>query len=130
MRFGYTIIYVDDVQASLAFWEKAFGLERRFIDGAGVYAELNGKPGCIAFAAHSLMAALLPAECVTATRASRYHGFEIGLFTDDVPAAYAKAVANGAVGLTPPRSTPWGQTISYVSCPDGTLVELCSAIVR
>jgi lactoylglutathione lyase len=21
---------------------------------------------------------------------------------------------------------PWGQTVSYVRCPDGTLVELCT----
>ena len=31
MKFGYTIVYVTDVAASLAFFEKAFGLKTRFI---------------------------------------------------------------------------------------------------
>ena len=28
MRFGYAITYVPDVEATIAFWEQAFGLER------------------------------------------------------------------------------------------------------
>jgi hypothetical protein len=30
--------------------------------------------------------------------------------------------------LAAPVSKPWGQTVSYVRCPDGALVELCSPI--
>ena len=30
MKFGYTIIYVPDVPASLRFFEDAFGFARRF----------------------------------------------------------------------------------------------------
>gem|GEM_PF-4758494 len=30
MKFGYTIIYVPDVSASLTFFENAFGVRRRF----------------------------------------------------------------------------------------------------
>lgn len=130
MKFGYTIMYVADVTAAIAFWEKAFGLHRRFIDETGVYAELEAGATCIAFASHGLMAELLPPECVTAPPAPQHHGFEISLFTEDVPVAYAKALAQGATGLTPPRTTPWGQTVSFVRCPEGTLVELCTATTR
>ena len=31
MQFGYTIIYVPDVAASLAFFERAFGFSPRFL---------------------------------------------------------------------------------------------------
>ena len=31
MRFGYTIVYVADPGASLDFFERAFGLARRFL---------------------------------------------------------------------------------------------------
>ena len=31
MKFGYTIVYVSDVRASLNFFEKAFGLKTRFL---------------------------------------------------------------------------------------------------
>ena len=81
MKFGYTIIYVADVPAAMAFWERAFGLQRRFIDATGVYGELEAGATCIAFASHSLMADLLPPECVTAPPSPQHHAFEIGLFT-------------------------------------------------
>ena len=35
MQFGYTIIYVPDVAASLAFFTRAFGLARRFLHESG-----------------------------------------------------------------------------------------------
>jgi lactoylglutathione lyase len=31
MKFGYTIIYVPDVAASLQFFETAFGFSQRFL---------------------------------------------------------------------------------------------------
>ena len=55
-------------------------------------------------------------------------GMEIGLSTQDVPAAYAQALSAGAQGLTPPITKPWGQVVAYVRCPDGTLVEICTPI--
>ena len=48
---------------------------------------------------------------------------------DDVQSAYAKAVAAGAASLKAPLVKPWGQTVAYVRCPDGTLVEICSPVV-
>ena len=41
MQFGYTIIYVPDVAASLAFFERAFGFSPRFLHGSGTYGELD-----------------------------------------------------------------------------------------
>jgi len=37
-------------------------------------------------------------------------------------------VKAGATLLSPPATKPWGQTVAYVRCPDGTLVELCTVI--
>ena len=31
MKLGYTLIYVDDVVATMKFYEKAFGLKRGFL---------------------------------------------------------------------------------------------------
>ena len=53
---------------------------------------------------------------------------EVGLVTDDVARACQQAVEAGATLLTEPAVKPWGQTIAYVRCPDGTLVELCTAV--
>ena len=35
MKLGYVFLYVDDVEASLGFFEKAFGLPRRFYHESG-----------------------------------------------------------------------------------------------
>ncbi len=53
---------------------------------------------------------------------------EIALVTDDVSQAHRKAVAAGAVSIKDPMIKPWGQTVSYLRCPDGTLVELCTPV--
>jgi len=37
-------------------------------------------------------------------------------------------VAAGATPMAAPVAKPWGQLVSYVRCPDGTLVELCTAM--
>ena len=40
MKFGYTIVYVPDVLASVEFFERAFGLKRRFVHESG-YGEMD-----------------------------------------------------------------------------------------
>ena len=54
MKFGYTIIYVPNVAASLEFFEKAFIFTKRFLHESGMYGELNTGETTLAFAAHSL----------------------------------------------------------------------------
>jgi len=51
---------------------------------------------------------------------------EVAFVTDDVAAAHAQAVSAGATELSAPLAKPWGQVVSYLRCPDGTLVELCT----
>ena len=55
-------------------------------------------------------------------------GEHLLVVTDDVAAACDHAVAAGAVPLHAPDTKPWGQTVAYPRCPDGTLVALCTAI--
>jgi uncharacterized glyoxalase superfamily protein PhnB len=46
--------------------------------------------------------------------------------TDEVAAAYERALREGAEAVAPPQSKPWGQEVAYVRDPDGILVELAS----
>ena len=119
MKLGYTIIYVPNVGASLAFCEQAFGLTRRFLHESGTYGELATGETTLAFAAHELGDANFPGGHVAAHTSPQPLGFEIGLVTDDVA---------GAPELAAPVTKPWGQVVSYVRCPDGLLVELCTPI--
>ncbi len=126
MQFGYTIIYVPDVAASLAFFEQAFGLTRRFLHESGTYGELESGATALAFAAHELGALNFPAGYVAADTSPQPLGMEIALVTPDVATAFERAVSVGATPLKTPEDKPWGQTVAYLRCPDGTLVELCT----
>lgn len=128
MQFGYTIVYVSDVAASLAFFERAFGLARRFLHESGGYGELETGTTALAFAQHEVARSNLGRDYLAAGASSSPLGMEIGLVTDDVKAAFERAVEAGAQALAAPTVKPWGQTVAYVRCPDGTLVELCTAM--
>eukprot|EP01037_Dinobryon_pediforme_P033613 gene33613-39127_t len=124
MKFGYTIIFTDDVERSIAFFEDAFGFKRRFIHESG-YGELETGSTALAFATHDLAKSNLPEGYLTSTAAQPL-GVEIGLVSENVQADYERALACGATSIVAPSQKPWGQTVSYVRCPDGTLVEICS----
>ena len=55
--------------------------------------------------------------------------FEVAFETADVAASFERAVAAGANVVQRPREESWGQTTSYVSDPDGYLIEICSPIL-
>lgn len=128
MKFGYTIIYVPDVSASLEFFTRAFGIERRFLHESGTYGELETGETALAFAAHDLGEMNFPTGHVEAHSSAKPLGIEIALVTPDVSSAHTRAIEAGASELSAPTQKPWGQTVSYVRCPDGTLVELCTPI--
>jgi lactoylglutathione lyase len=128
MRFGYTILYVPNVADSLLFFERAFGLSRRFLHESGDYGELETGATTLAFASNELGAMNLPNGFVSASASARPLGVEIALVTPDVATAHATAMAAGATELNAPDTKPWGQVVSYVRCPDGTLVELCTPV--
>ena len=128
MKLGYTIIYVPNVAESLSFFECAFGMSKRFLHESGDYGELETGETTLAFASHELGETNFPAGFVAASDSSKPLGIEIALVTPSVVEAHAKALAAGATEVKEPETKPWGQVVSYVRCPDGTLVEICSPV--
>lgn len=128
MKLGYTIIYVPNVSDSLSFFERAFGLQRRFMHESGDYGELETGETTLSFASLELGSMNFPAGFIAASESSKPLGVEIALVTAIVVEAHEKALLAGAIELKRPETKPWGQVVSYVRCPDGTLVELCSPI--
>ncbi|MFG6439943.1 VOC family protein [Roseateles sp. LKC17W] len=130
MNFAYTLVYVVDVAASLAFFERAFGLPARFLHESGAYGEVDtGASGTkLAFVDHATARDSVQHDYVAADASAQPLGMEIGFTVANVPAAFDRAVAAGARALAAPVTKPWGQTVAYVRCPDGTLVELCTAM--
>lgn len=126
MRYGYTIIYVADVAATLTFYEQAFGLSRRFLHESGQYGELDTGTTVLAFSRHDLAGTLFPGSYTAVQADQPPPGVELGLVTEDVAAAYERAVAAGALPLLLPAQKPWGQIVGYVRDLNGVLIELCS----
>ena len=125
MQFGYTILYVDDVPATLAFYGQAFGLATRYTHESGSYGELETGATALAFVSHTLLRQIgkTPQAPVLDKPAS-----EIALVTDDVAAAVKRAVDAGAKPVQAPTAMPWGQTIAYVGDRNGFLVEICTPV--
>jgi uncharacterized glyoxalase superfamily protein PhnB len=40
MKFGYTVLYVENVAATIAFYEQAFGFQKGMVVETGEYGEL------------------------------------------------------------------------------------------
>lgn len=125
MIFRYTILYVNDVSASLAFFERAFGLDRGFLHDGGDYGELVTGATKLAFSSKELMRQLGKNPKSPEPAAP---SFEIAFETDDVAGALRRALEAGATLVQDVREEPWGQTTSYVADPDGYLIEICSAV--
>jgi len=123
MKFGYTIVYVDGVEATIAFYEKAFGLKRDMVAGEE-FGQLATGETKLAFAAKKMLHQ--PAHY--ASPEGKVLGVEIALVTDKVQAAFDKAVAAGAMAVSKPEQKPWGQTVAYVRDNNGFLVELCTPV--
>lgn len=129
MKFGYTLLFVTDVEKTISFYESAFGQKRKFIavDDAGGYGELDTGPTTLGFVSHKLA----KASGTIYTRPDAKGpapAVEIAFVTDDVDASFKKAVKAGAVAVASPKKKPWGQTVSYVRDLNGFLVEICSPI--
>ena len=123
IKFGGTAVYVNDVCAALDFYSRAFGFETRFFDEALQYGELETGSTVVAFASHKTGEFLMPGQYVQAED-GRPSGVELAFLTSDVPVAFAKAVAAGAVPLAAPKVMPWGATVAYLRSVEGTLIGL------
>ena len=126
MRLGYIIVYVADVPATVAFWERAFGLACRFRH-EDKYAEMETGATALAFA-DEVFVQSSGVTFAANRQGSSAAGMEIGLVSADVVGQFKIAVEAGCVAVVAPMQKPWGQTVSYVRDCNGVLVEICSPI--
>ncbi len=123
MKFGYVILYVADVPASVSFYEAGLGLSLKSIDPTSSFAEMETGTTSLALCSRAFL------ETMGKTVAAPSRGLpssEIAFVTDDPAAALERAVAAGAVSVQAPELMPWGQTTAYVGDPDGFLIEFCT----
>ena len=128
MKLGYTILYVESVAETIAFYEKAFGFTPGMVLETHEYGELQSGDTKLAFAANSFVQGLIAVPFEAAAPAKAAPPMELGLVTESVEADFERAVAAGAVLVKRPERKPWGQLVGYVRDNNGFLVEICSPI--
>ena len=125
MKLRYTILYVEDVPDTLAFYERAFGFKTRMLHESNDYGELDTGSTSLAFSSLALMDSLGKTPAKADLQAPT---FELEFETEDVSAALNRALQAGAKPVQPIRRESWGQTTSYVSDSNGFLIEICSPV--
>lgn len=128
IKFAYTIQYVNDVDKTLKFYEKAFGLKRKFMAPENEYGELSTGETTLSFASTSMANSNLKDGYIASSPRNKPFAMEIAFATDDVEGTVKAAINEGAALVAAPVKKPWGQTVAYVRDPDGFLIEICTPI--
>lgn len=128
VKFGYTILYVEDVEKSIVFYENAFGFSRKFIAPGNDYGELSTGETTLSFASKSLAKQNLKEGFLESNIEDKPFAIEIGFITDNVEELVEKSISFGAILVTEPNQKPWGQIVAYVRDLDGFLIEICTEV--
>ena len=126
MRLDGFGIFVEDMARMIRFYRDVLGFEiKEPEDTSNVYLKKDDTL--------FLLYGRKDFEKMTSRRYDYIKGFnghfEIALYVDtfdEVDAAFARAVKNGAVPILNPELEPWGQRTCYIADPEGNLIEIGS----
>jgi lactoylglutathione lyase len=123
-RLGYVILFVADLERSVAFYR----------DVIGVPFKLQGD-GYVEFATQGARFGLYDRNRLEeltgqGPEAPGHPGGEVVFLVEDVDAEAARLRAAGAAILSGPVDRPWGHRTVHVRDPDGFVVELAEEIRR
>jgi lactoylglutathione lyase len=122
-RVDYIILYVRDLDASIAFHRDVVGLAHKFTDSG--YAE---------FVTEGTKFALFDRSQLPGLIGRKVDGDgpwgEVAFLVDDVEAQADGLRAAGAHILSGPVDRPWGQRTLHFLDPDGNVVEFAKELPR
>ena len=125
LKFDAVGLFVTDMGRMVAFYRDVMGMATEW-DGEP-YADLH------ADGFRLIMYGRTDFETMTSRHYSYPEGsngtMELAFAVENYAAVdreYARVVAAGALPVMPPTNEPWGQRTSYVTDPDGNLVEIGS----
>jgi lactoylglutathione lyase len=121
-RLGYVILYVEDLEVSVAFYRDVVGLPYKFTDAG--YAEF-GTDGT-RFALYERRRA----EWLTGGTVTPGPAAEIVLIIENVDACADRLARLGVSVLSGPADRPWGHRTLHIADPDGFVVEFAQEIPR
>jgi lactoylglutathione lyase len=122
-RVEYVILYVRDLEASIAFYRDLIGLPFKFAENG--YAEFATEGTRFGLYERARLPDLIGREAAEGAPSG-----EVLFLTEDVDEE-ARRLKEAAVGiLSGPADRPWGHRTLHVLDPDGHLVELAQDIPR
>ena len=123
-RVGYVILFVADLERSVAFYRDVIGVPFR-LRGDG-YVEFATEGARFGLYDRNRLGELTGQDSTTPNRP----GGEVVFLVGDVDAEAERLRAAGATILKGPLDRPWGQRTLHVEDPDGFVVELAEEIPR
>jgi len=119
-RLGYAILFVSDLERSVAFYRDVLGLPFRFASES--YAEFATDGAKFSLFARSHLPELIGLEAPPGE--APWPQGEVAFFVDDVDAEHERLARAGVRILAPPTDRPWGERTLHFADPDGNVVEL------
>ena len=123
-RVGYVIVFVEDLERSLAFYRDVIGLPFR-LQGDG-YVEFATEGSRFGLYDRDRLDELTGQDSAAPARP----GGEVVFLVADVDAEAERLRAAGATILAGPVDRVWGHRTLHVEDPDGFVVELAEEIPR
>ncbi|AKP51115.1 VOC family protein [Cyclobacterium amurskyense] len=128
MKYGYTIFYVNNVQETIAFYEKAFGFQKKFVTPENDYGELISGETTISFASIGLGNANFKKGFNLLDKSDKPVGMEMAFVTENIEKDFQKAIEAGASEFEYIKEKPWGQKVGYLRDLNGIIIEICTPI--
>ncbi|MFK7833256.1 MAG: VOC family protein [Winogradskyella sp.] len=128
MKYAYTILYVDDVEKTISFYENAFGFQKKFITPEHDYGELISGETTIAFASNVLGQSNFEKGFQTLDATKKPNGVEMAFTTETIEVDFKKAIDAGAIEYEPIVEKSWVQKVGYLRDLNGFLIEICTPI--
>ena len=121
---GAITLFVEDIAAAKAFYEKVFAQPLAFSDD--VSAAFRFGDLIVNLLEESAGASMIEPVPVAARKAGAR--VQLSIFVDDVDAVCAGLQANGVALLNGPVDRPWGMRTAMFSDPGGHLWEIAQEI--
>jgi lactoylglutathione lyase len=123
-RLGYVILFVGDLERSVAFYRDVVGVPFK-LAGDG-YVELATRGARLGLYDRNRLGELTGHDAEAPGRP----GGEVVFLVEDVDAEAERLRAAGAAILSGPVDRPWGHRTLHLEDPDGFVVELAQEIPR
>ncbi len=123
----YVVLFVDDLDRTLAFYVDKVGLPVRFQDKG--YAELAVAGSKFALLARSRVPELTGDAHAVRPAAGAHEG-SVTLLVEDVDRTHWELTGRDVAFLGAPKDRPWAQRTAYFHDPDGHLIEIATNLPR